>query len=80
MKYSVASEVLSTPSNDTPKRAPSPAVTATKSGKRPHESRERLKDYDMNDILNQIIKETKKVADLVRAAPLEIPFLINAIM
>ncbi|KAF8422081.1 hypothetical protein EV426DRAFT_607496 [Tirmania nivea] len=61
---SVVSEVPSTSTNKPPKKAPSPAVTATKSATRPHESEEKQKDYDMNDILNQIIEETKKVADL----------------
>ena len=72
MKYSAVSEVSFTTTNDAPKKAPSSAVTATKSAKRPHESGEKPKDHDMNDVLNQIIEEAKKVADLVRAAPLEV--------
>ncbi|RPB28455.1 hypothetical protein L211DRAFT_833419 [Terfezia boudieri ATCC MYA-4762] len=61
---SVVSEVLFKSTNDGPKNAPSPPVTATKSAKRPHESGEKPKDYDMNDVLNEIIEEAKKVADL----------------
>ncbi|KAF8458968.1 hypothetical protein BGX38DRAFT_1150883 [Terfezia claveryi] len=61
---SVVPEVLFKSTNDAPKKAPSPAVTATKSAKRPYESGEKPEDHDMNDVLNEIIEEAKKVADL----------------
>jgi len=76
VKYSAVSEVQPSLSNDAPQKAPSPAVTATK---RAHASDEKPKDYDMNDILNQIIEEAKKVADLVRFAPPRVSFSINKV-
>ena len=77
MKYSVVSEVPFTSTNDAPKKEPSPADAATKLAKRPHRSGENPGNHDTNDILDRIIEEAKKVADLVCAAPLEISFSIK---